>query len=350
MWQRAFHATIGASDRYRQFIRIIDTTLGWELSVCADCGLLSKDPLSSERGLVCQADCIDAYRYCDSCEILVVHTGHPCFRRRRNPVCEPSHPIFTFPVNGGEIANDTPFDVEVAGGTISEAGMRNVLQACATTYHESSRNYDPWYRFDSLFEGLEPTWQTKTGNFTKRIAKLALQSGWKLQPELLTQIGNIARENCSRDRSIKLEFTRRLNESAGYFYHANSCWWESYHRSRCALKQCGGLAIRSFHQSGRQLNGRAWLMPLTKEGGQWEPTHETRSDAYVLFNAYGLGFTEFGRIVAGLVGYSYGKIPFACEPMFVNAGGGILIAPQSIIDDSGGINLFVNVQCGHAVS
>src|SRR5208282_226801 len=173
-------------------------------------------------------------------------------------------------------------------------------------------------------------WQTKDGNYAKRLSRFAYKRyAMKLTPEVLSRVGDIAREH-STEVSVDIEVTRDLNQPAECFYHSDSCWWQSYSDSRCALKTNGGFGMRSF--TDNSLSGRAWVMPLKQsEGGRLIPTFDTLTpDAFVVFNGYGdLSGYAPARILAHLAGWTYRKIDFSCPPMYINSGG-YLIAPEDI--------------------
>jgi len=177
-------------------------------------------------------------------------------------------------------------------------------------------------------------WQARDGNYAKRLSRHAYKAHQlKLTPEVMSQVGTIARDH-STAVSVTIEVSRELNESAGYWYHEDSCWWNSYSESRCALKTNGGFGLRSFSTGDpyADVTGRAWVLPLRlNENGYPLPTFDTRTpDAFVVFNGYGdlSGYTP-ARILAHMAGWTYRKIGFECNPMYVNAGG-YLIAPEDI--------------------
>jgi hypothetical protein len=151
----------------------------------------------------------------------------------------------------------------------------------------------------------------------------------------MSQIGTIARDH-SKPVEVEIEVTREFNESAAYFYHEDSCYWGSYYESRCALKTNGAFGLRSFR--GGAVSGRAWVMPLRhvdrlRTGPDLTPTFDTMgADAFVVFNGYGdLGGYAASRIVAHMAGWTYRKIGFGCDPMYINAGG-YLVAPEHIAE------------------
>jgi YD repeat-containing protein len=236
------------------------------------------------------------------------------------------------------LANDTRVTITLPAGTISAEGLyaiREYLLRQAGTHAQRSVAYD--------LAVLGDEWQTRTGNFTKRLSRHAYQAYQaKFTPDVLSQVGCIARDH-STAVNVEIEVTRELNQSAGAFCNDGSCWWGSYASSRCALKTNGGFGLRSFAGG---VSGRAWVMPLRQdERGRLIPTFDTVTPAaFVVFNGYGdLSGYAAPRIVAHMAGWTYRKIGFRCEPMYVNAGG-YLVAPENIAEQytDGSLSLSVS--------
>jgi len=254
--------------------------------------------------------------------------------------CESPQQRFAIRNDGSEpLANDTRATVTLPAGTISAEGLAAIRRYL--------RGNGLWYLSDDL-DAVGDTWQTRTGNFAKRLSRRAWQVHQaKLTPEVLSQVGNIARDH-SNPVDVTIEVTRDLNQDASYFYHDDSCWWASsgtdYHESRCALKTNGGFGLRSFGQYGG-VSGRAWVMPLKLDKHGLVPTFATlEADAFVVFNGYGdLSGYAPARILAHMTGWTYRKIGFTCHPMYVNLGS-YLIAPEPVAEQytDGNLDLSVN--------
>lgn len=243
---------------------------------------------------------------------------------------------FKIPRADGEpLTSDTRIAMALPEGEISVEGIAEIrsylrvesdraqTERTAVGLFELSRNLD--------YLGTE--WQTRTGNYPKRLSRQAYQDyAIKITPEIMSRIGSIASEH-SKTVNFIIEVTRKLNLSAEHFYHEESCWWGSYSESRCALKTNGGFALRTFKSSGTMPVGRAWVMPLRISlSGRHHltPTFSTMgSDAFVVFNGYGdlSGYTG-ARIMASLAGWTYKKIDFAVSPMYINSDG-YLVAPET---------------------
>jgi hypothetical protein len=273
-----------------------------------------------------------------------------------------SSPQLEFTVrNGtGTLANDTRATVTLPEGVISDAGINAIrtylrhaggASAIPAVYNGlHSLSYD-------VGETVTAEWQSRGGNFTKRLSARAFKvHALKIDPEILAKVGNIARDH-SKAVSVTIDVTRQLNQPSGYFYHDDSCWWGSYGSSRCALKTNGGFGLRALpHNNDYGVTGRAWVLPLLRTGGpvvppvhfpprdargrfaerpevpgKLVPTFNTlNADAMVVFNGYGeLGGYAPARIVADMTGWTYKRISFSADPMYINSGG-FLIGPEEI--------------------
>lgn len=232
------------------------------------------------------------------------------------------------------LANDTRATVTLPAGVISAPGLQQI------------RDYLHRTGFSGLAYSvplLGDEWQTRDGNYPKRLSRLAYKNSEQLRlpPEVLSHIGCIARDH-SKQASTAIEITRRLNLSSAAFGNRGSCWWGSggYGYSRCAFKTNGGFGLRSFgdgnpeHNSNSYVTGRAWVLPLKLDQyrGDLTPTFATMTpDAFLVFNGYGeLGGYTAPRILAHMTGWTYRKTGFACRQMYVNAGG-YLVAPEDLV-------------------
>lgn len=254
--------------------------------------------------------------------------------------CEAPRQLFSMRNDGHEsLSNDTRVTVALPAGTISPEGLTRIGHLLRGEA-ETTDDYDESVRMRSLswqLDQLGDRWQAKDGNYTKRLSRLAYKSfGIKLSPEIVSAVGNIAREHASNSPEYHVEVTRNLNLSAADFYHEGSCWFGrgEYAVSRCALKTSGGLGLRTFGDYG--VTGRAWVMPLRlNDDDNLRPTCDTLTpDAFVVFNGYGAleGYAP-ARIVAHMAGWTYRKISFECEPMYVNNSTAYLIAPEHIAEE-----------------
>jgi len=294
---------------------------------CDDCGELygSDDDWTDVDGEAVCGSCINHYRWCDDCEVYY-HEDSDSHHHDGSGCCESPQQEFTIRNDGEEpLANDTRAVIQLPAGLISEEGMAQIRHYLRWTGHRAI-SYE--------VSNVGPEWQSKTGNFTKRLSRQAYKKYREsLPPEILSEIGNIARAH-SMATDTEIEVTRDLNQSPGYFYNADSCWWGSYSESRCALKTNGGFGMRSLDKDG-DVSGRAWVMPLRKDAaGKLVPTFSTLTpDAFAVFNGYGkLGGYTAPRLLAHMAGWTYRKIIFTCSDMYVNPGS-YLVAPEDIAQD-----------------
>ncbi len=312
-------------------------------SECNDCEMLMRHGTWTQYDYaVCDSCLGNGYSYCEECDLYYANNDDNDHSHRG---CDCEAPAQQFMIrNDGEapLANDTRVKIQLPAGTISAEGMGEISLLLrdhrATIVREgaySDKAYNeghPWSLLSYTLEEIGTEWQTKDGNFTKRFSRHAYKKhGLKIPPEMLSKIGNIGSAH-STAVDFQVETTRNLNMSAADFYHEDSCWWQSYSESRCALKNNGGFGLRTFTAHG-YVSGRAWVMPLRKdEDGQLVPTFETENpDAMIVFNGYGdLSGYAPARIMAHMSGMTYRKVRFMCSPMYINNEGGYLIAPEEI--------------------
>lgn len=321
-------------------------------SSCDDCRtIVHYDYLTSTMDdySVCDECRGDNYSYCEDCGGYY-HESDSGEHRHGGCDCTPPDIRVRFPqADGTTLSEDDRVAVSLPAGTISEEGIKSIAFLIrahafdAVAYNpdgsmseEACELRDKWRNLSYAVARMDNRWQTKEGNFTKRLSKLAHKNyALKLPPALVTQVGNIARDN-SQGSEIEIELTRDLNLPAEDFYHENSCWWKSYSESRCSLKNNGGIGLRTFGGTRYQpVSGRAWIMPLkADEEGALHPTFDAMTaDAFMVFNGYGdlSGYTP-ARVVAGMTGMTYRKIGFNCSPMHVNGDSGYLVASEEICE------------------
>jgi hypothetical protein len=334
------------------FIAAAARFLGWDLSQCYCCGDLAPSDhddwysgIDGERycGL-CYSDTFtscdecgdeiwrDDSHYADWCELVMCASCyHDAESERNGCTCEAPNMRFRFPANGaGTVCQDERLDVTLPSGTISDEGLAEIRYLV-------TRDLECPLGIDHIWGDLGDQWQGKRGNYTRRLSSaLHKAGGYKLSAEALSKVGNIARQHSSDGSEWAIEFTRDLNLPAEDFYHEDSCWWQSYSKSRCALKNWGGIGMRTFGEWGG-VEGRAWVQPLDAD---MRPTHDAaNAHAYVVYNGYGdLSGYAAARIVAHLTGRTYRKVGFSADPQYVNAGG-YLIADAATCEEYGTVTL-----------
>jgi hypothetical protein len=292
---------------------------------CAACEYLSRNTTTVDNCEYCESCLEDNFIWCEDCEEYFDGSHvHGC-------ECEAPNLKFEFPANGhGTIAQNERLTVALPAGTIDEEG----LQAIAQVVHGATG----WRLLgfvNAAIDEVGPTWQTKRGNFTRRLSSALHKHGIKLERETISQIGNLGRQHSSDDVSWDIEFTRDLNLPAEDFCHDGSCWWTSMVESRCCLKNWGGLGIRTFDPrfpDAFHATGRAWVLPMRYNLGLLRPTHDTMgADAYLVFNAYGaISSYVAARIVAHLTGRTYKHVEFTAEGMYINNDSAKLVAAEDV--------------------
>jgi hypothetical protein len=364
-----------------------DATDDDERTECDDCGEKIEDgEEESTRDTTVCSDCFDSYFSCNSCDEMcpedesnyTLYDTSVCDRCREryyshcddcdgyyadDDACEHEHsnqceceaPRQHFYVrNDGEppLENDSRAKVTLPSGVISDEGLgaiRRLIVSQAPTitarydwtegseYMRQQQESDKWYMLCSRLVEIGPEWQKRDGNFTKRLSRFAYKNfEIKLDAATMSSVGNIARDH-SVAVDFDIEVTRNLNLSAEEFGHEESCWWQSYGESRCALKSNGGFGIRSFNEHD-YVSGRAWVLPLTRTADDYypfAPTLDTMTpDAFMVFNGYGdLSGYAATRLVGHMAGMTYRKVAFHCTPMYVNNESGYLVAPEDIAKD-----------------
>lgn len=352
-------------------------------SCCAQCEELVTDVTyvwADEH--VCEY-CLDRhYAYCEHCDAYFSDgDDHEPHGDQGAGCCDSPAPVFALATaDGNSIANDTATTVTLPAGTIDREGINRI-----TDYLRGQGLYG----LANVALEVDPQWQTKRGNWSKRFSREAhVRLGLKVDPAVLSQLGVIAREH-SNSVSLDVEITRDLNLPAEDFGHEDSCWWQSYYPSRCALKSNGGFGLRSFvkHPASqwsngyREVSGRAWVFPLKhsttvikgspafpgfpaddpatfescgvdtcraegcgvprtavpgrdatpdREVSALTPTfNTTTADAYIVFNGYGdLSGYAAARVIASLTGLTYRKVGFRAEPCFINGDTGYLVCSE----------------------
>lgn len=312
---------------------VCDDCLDRHYTRCSDCGDFVQHPMWGSEDAFCEG-CLDANcSFCDECDEYY-RNGYGDDHQHGGCECDAPHRTFQFPANGdGTISENERLNVTLPAGTISGEGISEIVYAISS----DSFIGDDRYRVNGIIRGLDPLWQKKDGNFTRRASKaIHTTLGKKMPPVLISKIGNIARAHTSDTAGHWIEFTRDLNAPPNEFCNEDSCWWQSYSASRCAFKQWGGLGMRSYHNEGTYTEnamGRVWVQPLDSA---LRPTHDVLgAHGYVIYNSYGTldGYTA-ARIIAHLTGRTYRKVSVDLEPQYVNGNSGYLVADEATVRET----------------
>lgn len=286
-------------------------------------------------GYYCDRRCLhNNFTYCDDCEMYVHYDedhSHGC-------ECESPNPHFSFPnaITGTAVSENERFTVDFPSGVISSQGIYRIIRLLCESGLRDRNDYrmDTW-TIEKTVSAVDPVWQKKDGNFTRRLSRDFYKAfGCKLSPNVLSEVGNIANQETAKANALNIELTRWLNGTAEDFYHGGSCWWQSYSASRCALKNWGGIGMRSYdseHSDRNSPSGRAWIQPLNSE---LEPTSDINGAfAFLVYNGYGeLDGYSGARAIAAMTGLTYKKVNVDFNvtegDFYTNGGVGILIANE----------------------
>lgn len=303
--------------------KVCESCFTGSYSTCARCVEAWPDhemsSVADSDGYYCD-NCIGTCYWCDDCEAY--YRYNEC-EHNTDCECEALHKRFRFPANGkGTIGSDERLDVTLPAGTIDEVGIRAIREEIVAQLGLS--------RWDiiAVMEAIGDQWQGKKGNYTRRLSReLYSQHKVKIPDGVLSKIGNLARAHSDDTTEWAIEFTRDLNLPPEDFCHGDSCWWQSYSDSRCALKNWGGLGIRMFDENDYPV-GRAWVQPLDAD---LQPSHETlHAHAYVVYNCYGsLDGAKAARIIAHLSSRTYRKVELESDPQYINNNSGWLVADEA---------------------
>jgi hypothetical protein len=309
---------------------------------CAMCRQRSMNltAVPDRRGGVC-GNCRDAnYGYCRDCNIYYPNE-QARQHRHANSCCESPGQDFTFPFGEGHIPPEKQVEVVMQGGSISLTGRAKVVQHLMRVagdlgdiYENGSRAHKMYALACHIDQGhFSREVKNTDGTYTTRLKRTAYKEfSLKVEPQVLTQIGNIVSQHSSGG-TYTVEVTRDLNKNPSEFGNTSSCWWTQYKNSRCALKTNGGLALRSMR--GTAVQGRVWVMPLKIGADQnLAPTFDTSTGIYFVFNGYGdLQETVGPRVLAQMVGAeAVERINVQVDRYYVNNNSGYLVGPQAVVD------------------
>lgn len=293
-------------------------------------------------GGMCYTCLNDFYVYCGECDTyFLIGESH-----KHPSCCESPAQLFTIRnLTGGDpIPNETKLSFTIPSESIDNEGIKRIQQLLMDDRDGGGNRC--WH----IVAEMDPTWQMRSGNFTRRLSSNAWKNfGVKLSKEILSEVGNIAQQHTSNVSAITIDVTRDFNQGPGAFANSGSCWWNGYVSSRCALKTNGGFGLRTFDKDNAdKVTGRAWVLPLKENTVSHYtpllPTFDTmNAKAFVVFNGYrSLGGYLPARIMAHLYGMTYKRITFTGEPMYVNSNVGYLVGTDPTISQINRIELSLN--------
>lgn len=141
-------------------------------------------------------------------------------------------------------------------------------------------------------------WQfvNRHGKITKRIAKLYKLRGYSLNAQLLSIIGQIARDYSAKESDITYDLTQEFNWNSGDFGDSGSCFFGGRGQARSMMSDVNSYAFRYYAPGTLNGIGRFWIIPLTDE-------------TVSIINIYGKwNLIKGARILAELLETDYKKL------------------------------------------
>lgn len=200
-------------------------------------------------------------------------------------------------------------------------------------------------RFSMLADVLQDfhwVWKTRDGTLPKRISRTIYNRfKVKLADKLLSEIGNVAKQETLSLSTVHFDFTSRIaGWKRGNFADPESCFWTCHADAIPLLKSIDTMAIRFFtqepdkghtrrqyykKQGGYAGLGRAWLIP-----------HKPQENIYTLMNGYGLPLNRIAYIFSEWTNQSYKRISLFNHGrynglFFINNGTGYVVGTKSRI-------------------
>ena len=282
------------------------------------------------------AHCADRVEdYCETCECC----PECCGCSAGGCDCDvPRHLTrFTFPAAAGTASVDCreTVTVDLDAGNVSERGVNEIRYYLLDAGINVSGD---------VLASVGTALRDKRGTYAKRLTRAIYRAmAVKLSADVVTTIGNLASSYTAESGTYDVEVSRDLNESAAYWYHADSCWWTDYsYQSRCSLKANGGIGLRTLSEYGN-VSGRAWVQPvmapLDRDGlashysyqstdSAWTTTADAHNaDGFIVYNAYGdCANGAAARIVGAMAGMPYRRVTLYLSGQYVNGERGYLVS------------------------
>ncbi len=226
----------------------------------------------------------------------------------------------------------TRYTLTTAQGNISEAGIRDI----EVFLRSQKLQGDDWKALnpDNTKEWLpylpsnwQWVWVVERGEYAgtmpKRIAKYYFKEhGLKFPDSQLAELGQLARNHSSDQKTFTFEFANQINWQDGDFGDGGSCWWGSYSGSRVMWDANNGLSIRFFNADDDGY-ARAWVMEIDTE-------------LYTVMNGYGLSTLQITRIFAQFTGLTYKQIHLhnsASSSLWINGSTGYIVGKLEVINE-----------------
>ena len=184
----------------------------------------------------------------------------------------------------------------------------------------------------SLPDTFDFTWKTEDGKLPKRIARYYYQTyNIKLTPDVLSEIGNIARDHSQDGETYTFEFVDEFNWQAGDFGDWGSCFFGGRRSALVTLRENGAWAICFYDENGKG-KARAWLFD--------------RDTYLIVFNGY--GFTNsstlrIAKILAAFKGQSYKYVMLRGGGIvYINNAAGYIVGELTEISPRSDISFYLD--------
>jgi hypothetical protein len=291
--------------------------------------IFTAGPLDPRQiGPLCVPCCELDYEMCHVCRRWYPRAEHHDMAHRCQ--CVARHPQFRFRLHGGGwVGSDTRFAVTQPAGRIGDPGLEEIHRLMLNVH--GSTIAQMVYLVDS-------EWQLRDGNYSKRLARAVYKQYLvKMEPDVLARVGAIAKEHAGASTAWYLEFTRDLNGPVTAYANPKSCWWGGFSRSRCTMKENGGLGLRSYDSmevATDRPNGRVWILPIDARMNVTEDVEG--ASGFALFNGYGRlqGYAP-ARIIAQMCEMTYRKVSILAGDnhiLYVNQQQGYLVSDPATCD------------------
>lgn len=175
------------------------------------------------------------------------------------------------------------------------------------------------------------------GTFPKRLSSYFYKRHQlRIDPTLLSVIGNLVREHTEDRGRYYLDFDDQLNWCAGQFGDSGSCFWGGRREARRIMRDNGGLAVRFYKTRNDQDLAEAKYDDVVGVGRAWAAPDFPKEDCLTLFNSYGYphGLLAISRILATWLGLSYYRVNLCnwgdtSGVLYINSGG-YTVAPLEV--------------------
>ena len=204
-----------------------------------------------------------------------------------------------------------------AQNCISAGAFDRVLHS----FHESYLNNFEYDKLQNLFANFEKTWIAKTGNFTKRFAKLIHKNlDVSLDAPALNFVGTEFGRYFLQNK-YQFEIKKSFDWAAGAFGDEGSCFFSEQSNRKFVLntlRENDFYSYNFYKSTNGNLKGIARCIAKKNNKGE------------ILFNSYGYTLLESARVIAHYKNLLYKQIKLKNNgedsgDLFINNGSGYLL-------------------------